>query len=276
MERRTEKKASGFGAEFGRASFRELNSVEMRATSARNRSEGNSALPKPERNHDLAVGPSTICDRPTKRSRNEEPPMSEPEKTTDLLRQVRNGEELARNALLAHVRERQMKLASRLKRGYPLLRCMADTDDVIQALQIRLHEVLSSNAPTSASHFESLWKRMVKRTLYDFVRRFMGRNGKKARTLTNLESSIDEKKLLETLQAPGDDPMCLEFWTAFHECAATLPEKERDVFRLLHYQDMTQKQAASILGVSLKTVRRRWTRAKCLLGECLIDNVGEC
>lgn len=44
-----------------------------------------------------------------------------------------------------------------------------------------------------------------------------------------------------------------------------LPDEEREVFGLLWYEGLTQPEAASVLNVSLKTVKRRWQSARLLL-----------
>jgi RNA polymerase sigma factor (sigma-70 family) len=202
--------------------------------------------------------------------------MSEPELTTDLVKRVRDGEENAQDRLLAHTRERQRERASRRKSGYPLLRNYPETDDVIQELQIRLFKVLSSHPPTSAAHYRALWRQMTRRILGDFVRMLRGRNGRKAQSLTNLEIAVDGEKLLDLLRVPGEDTMCLDCWAAFHECAAKLPNKEREVFHLVWYSSKSQGETAKLLGVSPRTVKRRWRRARILVSVCLTDSAGGC
>jgi RNA polymerase sigma-70 factor (ECF subfamily) len=50
-----------------------------------------------------------------------------------------------------------------------------------------------------------------------------------------------------------------------------LPEDEREVFDLVGIQGLTHAEAASIVGVSEKTVQRRLNRARLLLAERLAD-----
>ena len=51
-------------------------------------------------------------------------------------------------------------------------------------------------------------------------------------------------------------------WTEFHEQIEALPEEEREVFNLVWYQQLTHEQAAEVLGVTTRTVRRRWQDAR--------------
>ena len=50
-----------------------------------------------------------------------------------------------------------------------------------------------------------------------------------------------------------------------------LPEDEREVFDLVGIQGLTHSEAATVVGVSEKTVQRRLSRARLLLAEQLAD-----
>jgi RNA polymerase sigma-70 factor (ECF subfamily) len=50
-----------------------------------------------------------------------------------------------------------------------------------------------------------------------------------------------------------------------------LPEDEREIFDLVGIQGLTQREAATVVGVSEKTVQRRLNRARLLLAERLED-----
>ena len=51
-----------------------------------------------------------------------------------------------------------------------------------------------------------------------------------------------------------------------------MPEAEREVFELVRIQGLPYAEAAGVVGVSVKTVQRRLTRASLLLAEEL-DNL---
>jgi DNA-directed RNA polymerase specialized sigma24 family protein len=65
----------------------------------------------------------------------------------------------------------------------------------------------------------------------------------------------------------------VEAWTRFHEQVGTLPEEEKEVVALLWYGGVSQPEAASVLGVSLATLKRRWQAARLRLSELLDDCV---
>jgi RNA polymerase sigma-70 factor (ECF subfamily) len=50
-----------------------------------------------------------------------------------------------------------------------------------------------------------------------------------------------------------------------------LPEEEREVFDLVAIQGLTHAEAATVVGVAVKTVQRRLNRARLLLAEQLVD-----
>jgi RNA polymerase sigma-70 factor (ECF subfamily) len=67
------------------------------------------------------------------------------------------------------------------------------------------------------------------------------------------------------------EPTRLARWAEFHRQVEALPDEERDVFELLWYQELTQAEAAAVLGVAEVTVRRRWMSARARLGALLRD-----
>jgi RNA polymerase sigma-70 factor (ECF subfamily) len=52
-----------------------------------------------------------------------------------------------------------------------------------------------------------------------------------------------------------------------------LPAQERELFDLLWYQGLNQTEAADLLGVCVRTVKRRWQSARLLLGRALGEDV---
>jgi len=46
-----------------------------------------------------------------------------------------------------------------------------------------------------------------------------------------------------------------------------LPDEEREAFDLLFYGGMEQHEAAALLGISERTLRRRWQSSKLMLAE---------
>src|SRR5262249_39915760 len=61
----------------------------------------------------------------------------------------------------------------------------------------------------------------------------------------------------------------LRRWTEFHEAVARLPDDLRAVFDLLWYQGTSQAEAAALLGLTVRTVRLRWMKARLQVQQAL-------
>jgi RNA polymerase sigma-70 factor (ECF subfamily) len=70
---------------------------------------------------------------------------------------------------------------------------------------------------------------------------------------------------------PDEDegPETLEAWGAFHEAIDTLPADEREVFQLVWYGGLQQKDVAELLDISVPTVQRRWYKARHLINQAM-------
>jgi RNA polymerase sigma factor (sigma-70 family) len=53
----------------------------------------------------------------------------------------------------------------------------------------------------------------------------------------------------------------LERWSSFHQGVGELPDEEREVVVLVFYHGWSQSQVAELLGLSVRTVQRRWQSA---------------
>jgi RNA polymerase sigma-70 factor (ECF subfamily) len=79
----------------------------------------------------------------------------------------------------------------------------------------------------------------------------------------------DEGGAIHDRPDAADEPTDLERWSEFHAQVEALPDEEREVVNLIFYEALTQEEAAHVLGVSLRTVKRRWQSARCRLYEKL-------
>lgn len=188
-------------------------------------------------------------------------------KVAAALCRLRQGEESARAELISHAQERFRLIASRMLRNFPHVGRWEATDDVLQTALIRLHQALIEIVPNDPQHFVRLATLQIRRTLIDFSRRYQGPEG--------LAENHETKQIGE--QAPpsherfvdSQEPQSLEEWTHFHEAVAALPEDERCVFEMVWYQGMSQAEIGEVLGLSERTVRRRWIQARLWLAERL-------
>lgn len=171
------------------------------------------------------------------------------------------GDEAARSALLDHACDRLLLLTRKMFHAHRDLRRWEQTDDVFQNSMLRLHRAMSDVKPESVRHFFNLGAVMIRRTLLDLAKHHLGPHGQGANHHTDGEGGAMNDR--------AEQPEDLEGWSAFHAQVEGLPDEEREVVGLLFYEGLTQEDAATVLGVGLRTVKRRWQSARCLLRERL-------
>lgn len=172
--------------------------------------------------------------------------------------------------LIAVVSERLQKLTAKMLRHYPHLRRWEQTDDVFQTALIKLYRSLSEVKPESGRHFFALATTQIRRTLIDLARHHFGPQGQAAKHHTDAgEETADGGGIVENEADARDQPETLASWAEFHETAEQLPAMEREVFDLVWYGGIEQKEIASCLGVSEPTIKRRWRSARRILARAL-------
>jgi DNA-directed RNA polymerase specialized sigma24 family protein len=120
-----------------------------------------------------------------------------------------------------------------------------------------LHRALQTVTPESELHFYRLSALQIRYVLLDLAQRYSSCSGLTASYETGFEG----------IQRQSPDPcsrgtefvaVTLDEWGRFHQLAGNLPQEHRDLFDLLWYQGLNQGEAARLLGVTLRTVQRRW------------------
>jgi RNA polymerase sigma-70 factor (ECF subfamily) len=183
-----------------------------------------------------------------------------------LLPRVRDGDPVARDALLGLAGERLRQLAHRMLQGYPRVRRWEETDDVLQNALLRLYRTLKAVPPGSVTDFLRLAALNIRRELLDLCKRHYGPLGQGAHHDTLGPGRPDAAEPAASLSL---DPARLSVWSAFHEQVEALPDEERAVVDLLWYQGLSQAEAADLLGVNERTVKRRWQSARIQLHDAL-------
>jgi RNA polymerase sigma factor (sigma-70 family) len=170
----------------------------------------------------------------------------------------------ARDRLLSSVIEHLRAVAHRMVRGFPQVRRWDETDDIVQGAAIRLARALDSVAPVDSRHLLGLIAMQVRRELIDLGRRYGGVESFAYHHETNAvdkgEQQMMHSDAVVDSAATNHDSMAS--WTRFHQAAASLDDDDRELFNLVWYLGLTQDQAASALGCSVRTVVRRWDLLK--------------
>ncbi|MFO0841744.1 MAG: sigma-70 family RNA polymerase sigma factor [Gemmataceae bacterium] len=184
------------------------------------------------------------------------------------LDRLRAGDPAARDDLFALASGRLERLARGMLRDFPRVGRWEQTGDVCQNALLRLCRAIEAAVPQTPAEFYRLAAAQVRRELLDLARHHFGPLGGGANHASRPPAAGDA----EAPADPGDvtyDPGRVALWTEFHAQAGALPPELREVFDLLWYQGMKQEEAATILGVTTRTVKSRWREARLRLHEAL-------
>jgi RNA polymerase sigma factor (sigma-70 family) len=176
------------------------------------------------------------------------------------------GDSSAHEALLHHACDRLLRLTRKMFHGYPNLRRWEATDDVFQNAMLRLHRALAEVRVESVRHFFNLAAVQVRRELLDLAKHHFGPHGVGANHHTDSQPADDDGGSLHDRAEEPDD---LSAWGEFHAHVELLPEIEQEVVNLLYYEGLTQDEAARVLAVSVRTLKRRWQEVRLKLYEAM-------
>ena len=199
------------------------------------------------------------------------PSVPSEESLQQLLNAANDGDEAAYDHLLHHAVERLRRLARKMLRGWPDLRRWEQTDDLLQNAMLRLHRSLAEVKPKATRDFFNLAAVQMRRELLDLAKHHFGPQGGAANHHTDGHgrAADDEAGPLQQHTDDAEEPNTLDGWTEFHAQVEALSEEDRQVVNLLYYQGLPQEEAAAVLGVSVRTVKRRWQSARLALSEAL-------
>jgi RNA polymerase sigma-70 factor (ECF subfamily) len=173
------------------------------------------------------------------------------------------GDAAAREELLVRACDRLGRLARKMLRADPRVGRWEETDDVRQNALLRLYQALAQVRPPTPRDFFRLAALHIRRELIDLARHHFGPAG-----AGRHHESIEPGPAAD-VAARSDDPQRLADWSEFHAAIEKLPEEEREVFDLLWYHELSQTEAAALLGTSERTLQRRWRSARRLLAGVL-------
>lgn len=177
------------------------------------------------------------------------------------LERMRDGDASAQDELIRQAMARLERLSRKLYADFPGLQRWVGSDDVLQGAYMRLSRALAASAPDSPRAFFRLAALQMRRELIDLARHYRGPEGAAANHASRGSDQPTPQHRVESTF----DPAGLVEWAEFHEAVANLPDEEREVAELLWYHDLSQQEAAEVIGTSLRTVKRRWQAARLAL-----------
>ncbi len=158
------------------------------------------------------------------------------------------GDPNARDELIRHSQERLRALVRQMLGRFPTVRRWEETSDVVQNVLIRLDRALRDLPLTTVQDFFVVAACNVRRELINLARAYRR---------TEEEPAVHKEPVDDS-----DDPVTLARWGEIHAFIAALPEEMRQPFDLIYYQGLTREEAATLLGISERTLRRRWQDAR--------------
>lgn len=188
------------------------------------------------------------------------------------LKRANEGDQEAREQLLVLASERLMALSRKLKRGFPRVGRWEQTEDVCQMASLKLYDALAATQVNDGRHFFRLAAKKIRETLIDLARHYQGAHGVGSNHATQMPTpagSSSPGSLMDNAGEMTQNPQKLAQWQELHEGIDALPEELREMFDLLWYNELSQDEAAKIVGVSTRQVKRRWRDAKLALSQSL-------
>lgn len=186
------------------------------------------------------------------------------------LNRLAAGDPVARDDLIRLSHDRLLLILRAMLKRYPSVRRWEESDDVLQNVLIRLDRTLSRMQLVSTRDFLAIAATNIRRELIDLVRHYYGTEGLGANHATPAAiAGLAALRPEEVVADRGDDPAAAVVLAELHEKVAALTDDEREVFDLMWYHGLSQVETAAVLGVSERTVRRRWVAAKLQLSELL-------
>lgn len=186
---------------------------------------------------------------------------------TELVEQLKNGDEQALAELFSRYRQRLERLLR--FRLDPRLLGRVDADDVLQesylaAVDRRRH--YQENPPNSFF----VWMRwIVLQTLVDLHRKHLGAQKRAA----DREQSLDRPhggcstsvslaaNLLGAFTSPSQAAMRAEMRTRLENALESMEPIDREVLALRHFEELTNQETAEVLGIQQKAASIRYVRA---------------
>jgi RNA polymerase sigma-70 factor (ECF subfamily) len=153
---------------------------------------------------------------------------------------------------------------------FPTVAQAEQTNDILQRSMMALYRSLDTVRPQNIRAFMGLAAVQIRRCLIDLARHYHGRQFV---SLDQNRYGSDEQSFsmnrADLVSDPTAGPSTLQEFTEFHEHVQSLSDEDREAFELIYYQGLSLQQAAQALGVSDRTVKRRWRAARLRLHQLL-------
>jgi RNA polymerase sigma factor (TIGR02999 family) len=180
---------------------------------------------------------------------------NQPGNVTQLLRAVRGGNEAALDQVLELMYDELRALAQRQLSKEFQARSL-DPTALVHEAYLKLARASSLNA-ADRTHFLSLAAKAMRQVLVDHARR---------RSAAKRDDAWKVVTLTDMVATSGLDT---EDMLALDDALARLDDRQRRIVECRFFGGMDDAEIAAVLGVTERTVRRDWVKARELLGKAL-------
>jgi RNA polymerase sigma-70 factor (ECF subfamily) len=177
---------------------------------------------------------------------------------------LRSGDETARDELIRSSCDRLDDLILKMLGRREQVERWDVADEVVQRVALQIYRTLEHVTPESGREFLRLASTSIRRQVVDLPEHFFGARGQNTEDTrrpdvngSNTGNTIAGQLIEEAL-----DPPRLAAWAELHRRIDDLGDEDREVFELIWYQGLTQGEAADLMGVSRRTMIRRWQTAR--------------
>jgi RNA polymerase sigma factor (sigma-70 family) len=199
-------------------------------------------------------------------------PPEEAAELAECLYRLAAGDKAVRDRIIELCQGRLRALSSRLLGKFAKVRRWDNTDDVAQNAALRLYRALGDTVPDSPRGLMGLMATQIQRELIDLARKHSGPMSYAKNHDTNVrDGSQGDVFLVEEAaqKSESDEEIPLERWEHFHSAIEQLPEEHREVFKLAWYLGLDQNATAKALGLSRRTVQRKWQEAQDMIAKSM-------
>lgn len=177
---------------------------------------------------------------------------------------VKAGDASGRDQLIAAACNRLTALTHKIKSDFADVGRWEQTEDVFQNAAMRLCRALETVELTDARHFFRLAAVQIRRELIDMSRHYHGPHGMAAHHVSQVPADGQQSRPAPAFERAEvtQDPRRVAEWAEFHQQIDALPEQQREVFDLLWYHGLSQDDAAHLMNISTRTVKRLWRDAR--------------
>lgn len=181
---------------------------------------------------------------------------------------LKEGDQSAESDLVRLTSDRILQMTKRQKGKFFRINRWDQTEDISQDVSIRLLKELQNIKLESLEHYFNIVAGKIRQVLLDRNRKYKRREGL-AGYQTQQVNQDDASSAPPKYEVGGvtHEPSRIAEWGEFQETLRSLSDRSQQVLDLLFICNLTQNDAAQVMGISTRHVKRLFRDAKLELAE---------